>query len=222
MVKKVVSKKGFTLIELLIVVAIIAILAAIAIPNFLAAQIRAKVARVKGNARTAATALESYYIDNNTYPGAVPSDGTFTWAIPVVVTTPVAYITSVPDDIFDTFGSLGPGFIPIKYRVAGWAFSTHNASGYSNASFTVNSGPGNVTDDQTFSTRELNNTNIQYIVFSMGPAQSLAHAQFGTGFWSDPASSGTYPQPHRMWYDPTNGTVSLGYVARESGGSVSP
>ncbi len=61
-------KKGFTLIELLIVVAIIAILAAIAVPNFLEAQIRAKVSRVKNDQRSLATGLETYYVDNNTYP----------------------------------------------------------------------------------------------------------------------------------------------------------
>ena len=65
--------KGFTLIELLIVVAIIAILAAIAVPNFLEAQTRSKVSRVKSDLRTYATALESYYIDNNTYPSQASS-----------------------------------------------------------------------------------------------------------------------------------------------------
>lgn len=72
-------KKGFTLIELLIVVAIIAILAAIAVPNFLEAQVRAKVSRVKNDQRSLATALETYYVDNNTYPlAAGSSSGTTT------------------------------------------------------------------------------------------------------------------------------------------------
>ena len=60
--------KGFTLIELLIVVAIIAILAAIAVPNFLEAQTRSKVSRVRSDLRSYATAIESYYVDNNSYP----------------------------------------------------------------------------------------------------------------------------------------------------------
>ena len=61
-------KKGFTLIELLIVVAIIAILAAIAVPNFLEAQVRSKVSRVKTDQRSLATGIEAYYVDNNQYP----------------------------------------------------------------------------------------------------------------------------------------------------------
>ncbi|MEW6234525.1 MAG: prepilin-type N-terminal cleavage/methylation domain-containing protein [Candidatus Omnitrophota bacterium] len=58
---------AFTLIELLIVVAIIGILAAIAVPNFLNAQVRAKIARAVSNMRTASTALEQYFLDNNSY-----------------------------------------------------------------------------------------------------------------------------------------------------------
>ena len=68
--KKPALKTGctITLIELLIVMAVIAILAAIAVPNFLEAQVRSKVSRVKSDHRSMATAIESYYVDNNAYP----------------------------------------------------------------------------------------------------------------------------------------------------------
>lgn len=62
------KNQGFTLIELLIVVAIIGILAAIAVPNFLNAQMRAKVARVQGDLRSMKTAIELYRLDNSGYP----------------------------------------------------------------------------------------------------------------------------------------------------------
>ena len=61
-------KGAFTLIELLIVVAIIAILAAIAVPNFLEAQTRSKVSRAMADQRSVVTALESYRVDFNKYP----------------------------------------------------------------------------------------------------------------------------------------------------------
>jgi len=95
--------QGFTLIELLIVVAIIAILAAIAIPNFLAAQMRAKVATVRANFTTLATGLESYYVDNNEYIRAVDDMGSwyYTWERLTRLTTPIAYLSSFPKDVFE-------------------------------------------------------------------------------------------------------------------------
>lgn len=95
-------KKGFTLIELLIVVAIIGILAAIAVPNFLNAQMRAKVARVVSDFKSLDTALEMYRLDNNAFPNDHDLDayanghehGLFS------LTSPISYMSSVPPNPF--------------------------------------------------------------------------------------------------------------------------
>ncbi len=84
---------------IVVMLPIIGILAAIAIPNFLQAQVRAKVSRAKAEQQSLATALESYYIDNNRYP--LPDyDAQGKSIIPHVLTTPVAYISSLWKDPF--------------------------------------------------------------------------------------------------------------------------
>ncbi len=87
--------KAFTLIELLIVVAIIGILAAIAIPNFRNAQIRAKVSRSVANEKSLYDAMMMYALDNN----AIPKHEDTPWQHNRF-TTPIAYVNSPVRDIF--------------------------------------------------------------------------------------------------------------------------
>jgi type IV pilus assembly protein PilA len=64
------KNEGFTLIELMIVIAIIGILAAIAIPQFSAYRVRSFNAAANADLRNAATAQEAYYVDHGTYTNA--------------------------------------------------------------------------------------------------------------------------------------------------------
>ena len=76
-------QKGFTLIELMIVIAIIAILAAILIPNFIHARAESQTAACEGNEKQIATAMEEYAVDNN---------GSYT------TTLPALYLAVTPKD----------------------------------------------------------------------------------------------------------------------------
>jgi len=104
---------GFTLIELLMVIAIILVLIAIALPNFLEAQIRARVTKVHGDMHNVATALEAYRIDwlgeypwASEYPRfnmpARPRARPIELCLSTAMTTPVAYIPSLVMDTFST------------------------------------------------------------------------------------------------------------------------
>ncbi|MFH1742328.1 MAG: hypothetical protein ABIH23_25265, partial [bacterium] len=95
-------EKSFTLIELLIVVASIGILAAIAVSNFLNAQIRAKVSRVEAELHTCDSAITAYRLDHAYYPiYNNPKDLTpAPHFLPVSLTTPVAYLSSLFNEVF--------------------------------------------------------------------------------------------------------------------------
>jgi prepilin-type N-terminal cleavage/methylation domain-containing protein len=109
--------KGFTLIELLIVVAIIGILAAIAVPNFMNAQVRAKIARADSDLNALATALEMYHVDHGAYvplfmtskwPGRYDPNSITSHRI-LPLSTPIPYIASIPPEVFDLQRQI-PGF----------------------------------------------------------------------------------------------------------------
>jgi prepilin-type N-terminal cleavage/methylation domain-containing protein len=102
-------RRAFTLIELLIVVAIIAILAAIAVPNFLEAQMRSKISRVKNDLRTIATGLEAYRVDYNKPPPTPFAAPNLVFRVMSNrITTPVAYVNG---GIYDPFvDSMLPDF----------------------------------------------------------------------------------------------------------------
>lgn len=191
-------KLGFTLIELLIVVAIIAILAAIAVPNFLEAQTRAKVAEVQGDMRNFNTALESYRIDNNRYPPSKwPESGYRTligWASPTIpdshlwreLTTPVAYMTTLPLTPFkgtDWIAQAGRGYYQGHAR--------DNDPGFVVRQWV------HPTGWQMFPGYE----NKIWMVADVGPNLQWDNVPRGDGSIQIP-------------YDPSNGTISMGNIYR--------
>jgi prepilin-type N-terminal cleavage/methylation domain-containing protein len=192
------KREGFTLIELLIVVAIIAILAAIAVPNFLEAQVRARVSKAQTDLRTVATGMEAYRVDWNSLPllnswtnqagGAGGrrnmNPGALWWAL----TTPVAYLTSALVDPFVAIGhhsqdthagdsDLLDAFLQIS-------------TGFIGSAANVDTAPKS-----------------EWLGMSYGPDSA-----------DDTNLNGTYPYTRDCWpYDPTNGTASWGDIYRHGG-----
>jgi type IV pilus assembly protein PilA len=112
-VKKLHSRRGgFTLIELMIVVAIIGILAAIAIPNFIRFQLKAKSSEGKTNLAAIRTAEESYFAEYGAYVSADPSPPT------VADNNKTDFTDAVADKGFDIVGWEPEGQVYFNYSVA--------------------------------------------------------------------------------------------------------
>ncbi len=191
---------GFTLIELLIVVAIIGILAAIAVPNFLNAQVKAKVSKTEAEMQTFVTACEMYRLDHGKY---FPHAG---WPDSVIhvpwqnkyLTTPIAYVAAQPRDIFQdvvqpdesawnlTYGMyhLENIFLPNGEFYAAGAMDPRKRV------------PNNPADVQ----RAFANKPHSYELWSIGPNQKLDYYVSGSGI------------DGFIYYRPSNGTMSVGDI----------
>jgi len=201
------KRTAFTLIELLIVVAIIAILAAIAVPNFLEAQTRSKVSRTHNDLRALATALESYFVDTNKYPTdnaprPTPGDTSVNLCIGCELSTPIAYITSV-----DSFPD------PFRMERADLRASTSLVGrfryGYTNWWNRIKWG--------TPPSQEVMDRYGYWRLYGAGPDKYVFNTPEGgyrdySGFTAGIIRN----------YDPTNGTVSIGDIFRTQKGGAEP
>jgi len=183
------------------------------VPNFLEAQTRAKVSRVKADFRAAATAVETYRIDHAKYPAylnsedeAFPdyaghahggSESRFELKLPVRLTTPVAYLTVLFNDTFPNAAmDEGDSILPHPFHYCtdddGFTANPNASPGLDQypvkGIFTMIS-QGN--DYPEFYA----SMNPQWMIFSHGPDTD-----------HDNPDEGLSPRT----YDPSNGTVSSG------------
>ena len=168
----------------------VGMLAAIAVPNFLEAQVRSQVSRARSDMRSLATAIETYYIDNNNYPASTtdPAESInaslaansaspqLQWDLPTfashhatgahTLTTPIAYLTSYFPDPFSP--------------VPGRTFNYYKNEG-------------------------------GWILWSAGPDNDydLNYEDYDPRYMKS-----TYDRLYRSTYDPTNGTASSGDIWR--------
>jgi prepilin-type N-terminal cleavage/methylation domain-containing protein len=186
--KNMIKLKAFTLIELLIVVAIIAILAAIAVPNFLEAQVRAKVSRVQADLRTLRVAMEAYAVDNNKYlpswHGAYPQP-----QFPETLSSPISYFSG-KSTVLDPFQTQDMASDPY-WRLYNYFYWKGYFETYATTPLDV------------YRSSPMINS---YLMASVGPDRVRDYIEYSGPYGKDAAGV-----PVRR-YDPTNGTISAGDI----------
>ena len=210
------SPKGFTLIELLIVIAIILILIAIALPNFLDAQIRAMVVRSQGDSRSLGIAIESFRIEHNEMlvdfwdegyaagterlrrwnfcsPTNLADEVRNQKCILANLTSPVAYIKRIPDDPF--LGTVTDTSDRLVVALAGTYFYGDNDPKI----------PG---EDHNFGALWIRNAPF----FGLKPLQEGQWALLGMGPDTTAEELGGRERLRGLPYSPTNGTRSTGDI----------
>ncbi len=211
------KQHAFTLIELLIVVAIIGILSSIAVPNFLNAQVRAKVARGYADMRTTSTAIEQLRLDRGVLLVDFWDDDT-DWGrkrirdvfrgvgdepeatrrqihVLAPLTSPIAYLSSIPKDPF------APKFMQAVSGGESERFGLRGNDVY----YYADNDPAQNGPDYGATQYEPPLREGDYILYAFGPA---AEAMYGG------ATGVRYGIP----YDASNGIVSIGDIMMRSGG----
>lgn len=175
--------QGFTLLELMTVMTIIGILSAIAVPNFLNATHRARVARSQAEIETIIWAMEMYSIDRDAYPPNAKT-GTMSPGDLNPLTTPVPYMSSIPQDIF-----------LFRSHAEGKDFIANERNGidtYFYVNFLQTTGKRISLKDYGLA------GSANYVIYGLGPSYTVGY---------DPMIPGSF-----ILYNPSNGTTSQGVI----------
>ncbi|MCE5228613.1 prepilin-type N-terminal cleavage/methylation domain-containing protein [bacterium] len=187
-------RRAFTYVELTIVVAIMAILAAIAIPNFMEARTRAGVSRSNADLSMLAMSCETYRLENRAYPLNSTSGKPNGWDLRAL-TTPIQYLSWLPMDSMTTEDARGHQH---ERRMTPAPYTYFNAIQLDpKQGLQLVPGPDS-TDLPGFHAA---------LLWGLGPSSTLP---------MQPAAPSTRilegGKVQILVYDPTNGTVSLGDV----------